>query len=198
MRLNRMGYWRCDARDDGSRITIWAGLPKQHVLPDKSDGQCERPKPHVRFEEVECALSLIWAVTPFDTSLRFYRHLMRQNLRDKFLLSGDCNTFRERVKDECSSDLHDLLYHVTPDDPLAAGVTAENHFDLMLTGVRTVLFSVLANPRELTLFGFDFYKNSEVRPWSGHDLDVDRQILALIEQEALRRNIRFVRRGARS
>ena len=32
IRMNRMEYWRQSAADDGARITVWAGLPRNKVL----------------------------------------------------------------------------------------------------------------------------------------------------------------------
>lgn len=162
-------------------MTIWAGIAHAHVVPRFSERFYTVADYPSCFPEIAGQLQTIWCVTPFHISARFYNFLYEGGLLDRLTVSGSGTFFLDTMSANLPADIMRLLYAMPAqsEHPLP-----QLHFDLMLTGVRTALLSVLAGAAEIGLFGFDFYSEGTKRPWEGHDVDIDRAILDDLVQYA--------------
>ena len=193
MRLNRMPEWRQLAAEDGVRMTMWAGLANAAIIPTDDEKARFAPWRPSCLPEKAGGLSLIWAVTPFHVSARFMRFVHASGLADRLVVTGGAGWFHDRLKGELPEEMFRRLYtlrmrHARP--------LAQFTFDVMLTGVRTVLFAVLAGAAEIALFGFTFFSDPNGRPtWSGHDVEADRWFFNETRALAERRGILFLEFG---
>jgi hypothetical protein len=180
IRINRMDYWTHHPENDGTKVTIWAGLPKAPVIAGASETAVAGAKFPSCFTSIAKGLSLIWSVTPFHISPHFADYLIQNDLSQKLFVSGSSLFFYDHLMRALPADLFRALYTIPPVRVDPSMPVNQFNFELLLTGVRIVLFCMLAGATEIGLFGFDFYSDSKRRPWAGHDLTFNEKILAMI------------------
>jgi hypothetical protein len=176
IRINRMEYWQRSAADDGTRITIWAGLPKRFIIwgVPATTGTLSG---HTGFPDAAPALSAIWSATPFHLSVTFYNFLARRGLLNRLFVSGSGPFLHDYLAQRLPPGMVRALFTV-PTLQSPSGSFAElTNFELLLTGVRLTLFCTLAGAHEVGLFGFNFYEGTEKRPGAIHNLAFEKALL---------------------
>jgi hypothetical protein len=193
IRINRMGDWHHDPVHDGVRVTIWAGLARPNIVPSAGDKARSAPYLPSCFPEIADGLSWIWSVSPFYLSARFLAFLRANGLEDRLVVSGSGPFFYDHFARTLPSDLFHSLFSI-PEALHTGPSNRQIHYELLLTGVKIVILTVLAGADEISLFGFDNYEGSTRRPWSGHDLDYNQRVLqTLIENaESLSSRIKLI------
>jgi hypothetical protein len=194
VRINRMEYWRQSAADDGIRLTIWAGVPLTRVI---SGGPATAYSPigHTNFPRHASALKTIWSATPFHLSVAFYRFLLRQGLLDRLFVSGSSAFLHDYLAQQLPPAMLRALFSLKRLYQESGGPVAarQPEFELLLTGVRLILFCMLAGAREIGLFGFNFYEGAEKQPWGAHDLAFEKDLLSALTEIAPRFGCQIVR-----
>jgi hypothetical protein len=195
IRINRMEYWRRSADDDGRRLTIWAGLPKPQVIWGSPRGG-DKDATHTNFPDVAQTASIFWSATPFELSVPFYDFLRRRGLVGRLFVSGSGPFLQSYLAQRLPPAMARAMLSnpsVRAGDQIV--FDKQTYFEILLTGIRLILFCMLAGPREIGLFGFNFYDGTSKRPAPIHNLAFEKELLAALVEIAPRFGCRIVRFG---
>jgi len=185
IRLNSMYNWQEAREHDGRRVTIWAGLPGFAVTPRRATSA---QWTNSRFARIAPMLELIWCISPYQCSVRAYRWLRESGMLSKFSSIPDPLTILDNYIGDFPAQLASKLFSMPV---LHSGATGITNFELLLTGVKTVLLVYLSEARAIHVCGFDFFKSRESEMWAGHDRGINLAILRFVRDACMREDRGF-------
>lgn len=165
IRISAMRRWSGDPKVDGCRTTLWAG----QLAFVAADGVVER-----KFRRlVEDGVPL-WALSRYHVTCDAYNFLRNRPTPPNVT-----------VLPAAESMLRTFSAYMTPEDvgllsglaPARFQLPGFSRYELLLTGTRLVLALEAAGVHGVSLFGFDLFTSQARRPWQGHDIPFDREVL---------------------
>jgi hypothetical protein len=180
IRLNSMYNWKEDPQHDGTRVTIWAGLPgfavtPHRASPDQWANSC--------FARIAPTLDMIWCVSPYQCSARAYRWLRDAGMLSKFSSISDPLSILDNHIGRLPPQLASKLFSMPV---LFNGSTGITNFELLLTGVKTVLLAYLSEARRIHLCGFDFFEKGNKEMWLGHDREINLAVVRFVRDACIK------------
>jgi hypothetical protein len=172
IRITAMGSWQRAAKDDGVKITAWAGHP-WFVCKYDVDGIL-----HVdpQFESVADEATVLWALSPFHVSLASYHGLEGRGLLDKLAVVPPACVVADAMVEYLDQEDFSFLFSYPSSGNSAAylNLIGLPRYDLLLTGTRLLLLLELMGATDMSLYASDLFDGGrDPAIWRGHDVSVD-------------------------
>jgi hypothetical protein len=186
IRINSMYHWNSDPIHDGTKTTIWAGLPAFAVTPYRAS---QSDWTNSKFGRIARSLERIWCVSPYQCSARAFRWLRDNGLLSKFASISDPYEILDDYFDRLPAHFAAQLFSMPV---IFSGHTGITNFELLLTGVKTALLVYLSGAAEIHLCGFDFFLNEADKMWPGHEREFNLGVIRFVQDACAREGRRFV------
>jgi hypothetical protein len=166
IRMDTLRNWKRSKGDDGTRISLWAGHPFKHFTVD-GEGQPQVSDP---FREVVSLKLPLWFISPYHVTVVAYRWLAANGVLDRVTIAPSQYVTLDLLCRHLDATQLSKLFSIPTDKPWLKGLT---RFELLLTGPKLALFLYACGARQVSLYGFDFFRSEPARLWKGHDLATD-------------------------
>ena len=166
IRMTTMRNWARVAEHDGERVTLWAGMLAR-VL--------KGSQPIPPFERLVGDRVPLWCLSPFHITCDAYNYLRACGALEELLVLPPAACLFDDFHKCMGAEQVAMLYGMPPGTLDLSGF---NWYERILTGTRLALLMELCGVSHVSLYGFDLFSSESGRLWSGHDVSVDRQLLA--------------------
>jgi hypothetical protein len=173
IRVNAAYNWMRDAEEDGLRLDWWVGRGGMDMIePERYlDPSHPRPAHSIRHEIRHC--SKIISITHNNLEAGFVSFVLSQAEREKYLpllstpyVFDTLDREKELVADCAFANIvFRKRYH--HQNTSWGGLWS---WDLLFTGVQACVLIAIGRPSHLSLYGFDFYSNTQYTPWDMHSM----------------------------
>ncbi|WP_421358109.1 hypothetical protein [Agrobacterium rosae] len=168
IRLNYPYNWRQHPTHDGKRLDIWAGLGKYEVWQPR-----DFHNQHSNFFAVDLAEKVsnarsIHCISHLHVDARFWAEINTRRLTDKFHIHWAAPVVFEEIEKTSFGYDSDFLSLITRRAYLETGYGGWPAWEILFTGVRTLLLVAMSNPKKIGIYGMNFFSDGERTPWDMH------------------------------
>lgn len=191
VRLNYPYQWKRDPLNDGIRMTHWMGLAKNEVFNPALLGMDNLYyDPEIMNEELK-QIKEFHCISHHHVQVGFFKKILDLRLADNFYVYFSTPMILDDIEKTIFGEDISLLSWITNRVYNRESYGGWFGWDILFTGVRTVLLAALSKPKSLSIFGMNFYEDNYKSPWEMHDISLNRKVLCKTGHISRMNNIGF-------
>ncbi len=180
IRINYPYQWKRHARDDGEKLTIWAGLGKLEVF---NPSVFQNPPDNfnlVDFKDAIAAAESLHCISHRHVQSGFWDMILALGLTSKFQVHWSSPVVFDAIEPTPYGADRFLLSWLTNRCYLENGYGGWYGWDVLLTGVKVLLMVGMSKPASINVFGMNFYNDGYREPWDMHQLSLNLEVFRKI------------------